>query len=90
MIEAIPEERRHQRIHAGHNCWVMPEEDRYVHPRRIENFCLVGTLDEICQRLHEYMAAGLDEIIILPAFAPRYNVIGRLGAELLPALRRAV
>ncbi len=90
MIEAIPEGRRHQRIHAGHNCWVLPEEDRFVTPRLIENFCLVGTLDEICERLHEYEAAGLDEIMILPAFAPRYNVIERVGAELLPALRRAV
>ena len=69
---------------------MLPEEDRFVTARLIENFCLVGTLDEICERLHEYEAAGLDEIMILPAFAPRYNVIERVGAELLPALRRAV
>ncbi len=88
MIERIPEERRHQRIHAGHNCWVLEEEKRFLTPDLIENFCLVGTLEEICARLEEYEMAGLDEIIILPAFAPRFDVIERLGADLLPALRR--
>lgn len=87
MIESIPEERRHQRIHAGHNCWVLPEEEKFVTPELITNTCLVGTLDQVCERLHQYKDAGLDEIMILPAFDPRYEVIERVGKELIPALK---
>lgn len=89
MIEAVPAERRHQRIHAGHNCWVLPEEERFVTTELIENSCLVGTRDAVLERLHEYEEAGLDEVMILPAFAPRYDVIERVGAEILPALQSA-
>lgn len=86
MIEAIPEERRHQRIHAGHNCWVLPEEEKFVTPELITNTCLVGTVDDVAEKLHQYKEKGLDEIIILPAFDPRYDVIERVGRELIPAL----
>ena len=30
MLDATDPERRHQRIHAGHNCWVVDEEWEYV------------------------------------------------------------
>ena len=55
-------------------------------PELIANTCLVGTLDQVTARLCQYRAAGLDEIIVLPAFEPRYDVIERIGAELIPAL----
>ncbi len=86
MIEAVPEERRHQRIHAGHNCWVLPEEEKFVTPELIGASCLVGTLDQVLEKLHQYKEAGLDEIMILPAFDPRFEVIERVGKELIPAL----
>ncbi|HSG90645.1 MAG TPA: LLM class flavin-dependent oxidoreductase [Pseudomonadales bacterium] len=88
MLDALPQERLHQRIHAGHNCWVLPEEERFVTPTLIENSCLVGTREAILERLHDYADAGLDELMILPAFAPRYDVIERVGRDLLPALAR--
>jgi alkanesulfonate monooxygenase SsuD/methylene tetrahydromethanopterin reductase-like flavin-dependent oxidoreductase (luciferase family) len=89
MIERLPEERRHQRVHAGHNCWVLPEEERFVTPALIENTCLVGTPDQIAERLHAYEAAGLDEVMILPALAPRYEVIERVARDILPAFAPA-
>jgi len=87
MLEAIPEARRHQRVHAGHNCWVLPEEERFVTPALIENMCLVGTPEQIAERLNAYDEAGLDEVMILPALAPRYEVIERVARDVLPALR---
>lgn len=86
MIESLPEDRRHQRVHAGHNCWVLPEEEHFVTPALIENTCLVGTPDQIAERLDGYRQAGLDEIMILPALAPRYEVIERVARDVLPAL----
>ena len=36
-------ERLHQRIHQGHNCWVVDEEWEFVTPELIEATCMVGT-----------------------------------------------
>ncbi|MGI9322781.1 MAG: LLM class flavin-dependent oxidoreductase, partial [Pseudomonadales bacterium] len=30
LLESFPAERRHQRIHQGHNCWVLPEEEKFL------------------------------------------------------------
>ena len=32
MLDAIDPERLHQRIHQGHNCWVLDEEWEFVTP----------------------------------------------------------
>ena len=32
LLAKVPAERRHLRIHLGHNCWVEPEEERFLTP----------------------------------------------------------
>ena len=87
MLDKVPKDRLHQRIHAGHNCWVVPEEERFVTRELIEGTCMVGTRDELIERILELQVAGLDQIMILPAFAPRYDVLERVGREILPHVR---
>lgn len=89
MLEAVPEERRHQRVHAGHNCWVIPEETRFVTPALIRSSCLVGTEDEIVERLLALEAVGIDQMMLLPPFEPRFEVIRTVGERIIPALRNA-
>jgi alkanesulfonate monooxygenase SsuD/methylene tetrahydromethanopterin reductase-like flavin-dependent oxidoreductase (luciferase family) len=84
MLAAVPAERLHQRIHAGHNCWVLPEEERFVTRELIEVSCLVGTADQLVERLHGLGQAGLDQVMILPAFDPRYEVLERVARDVLP------
>jgi alkanesulfonate monooxygenase SsuD/methylene tetrahydromethanopterin reductase-like flavin-dependent oxidoreductase (luciferase family) len=86
MLEAVPSERLHQRIHAGHNCWVLPEEERFVSGALIERTCMVGTADELIARLRAFEDLGLDQVMILPAFEPRYAVIERVANDVLPNL----
>ncbi|MEZ5599291.1 MAG: LLM class flavin-dependent oxidoreductase [Pseudomonadales bacterium] len=83
MIESVPEERRHQRIHAGHNCWVLEEEERFLTPDVLKAGCMIGTRDELIDRLSGLKAAGLDQIMILPSFAPRYEVLEKVGKALI-------
>jgi len=87
MLSQVPEERLHQRIHAGHNCWVIPEEECFVTRELIEGSCLVGTADELLARLQALHAAGLDQVMILPPFEPRYRVLESVARALLPKLR---
>jgi len=86
LLDAVPAERLHQRIHAGHNCWVVPEEERFLSGDLIAATCLVGTPDTLLERLHGLAGAGLDQVMLLPAFAPRYDVLERVAREVLPGL----
>ena len=42
-VEEMPEERRHLRVHQGHNCWVAPEDEPFVTQELLEATCLIGT-----------------------------------------------
>jgi 5,10-methylenetetrahydromethanopterin reductase len=87
MLADLPSDRLHQRIHAGHNCWVIPEEERFVTRELIEATCLVGTAERVVERLLAFEAAGLNQVMILPSFEPRYDVLERVARDVMPRLR---
>ena len=86
LLAEVPERIRHQRVHQGHNCWVVPEEERFVTRDLIERTCLVGTADTIVERLGAMGEAGLDQVMILPPLEPRYDVLRRVAADVIPGL----
>ena len=86
MLDAVPAERRHQRIHLGHNCWVIPEEEAFVTEELIRRTCLVGTADELATRIVELEQAGLDQLVILPPLDAKETVIERVAADVFPLL----
>lgn len=86
MMKVVPRDRQHQVIHRGHNCWVVPEERQFVTRALIEASCLVGTREELLERLGALGEAGLDHIMVLPPLATRNEVLRMIARELLPAL----
>ena len=82
-LEATPIERRHLRIHLGHNCWVIPEEERFVTRDLIERSCLVGTADDLRRRIADLEEAGLDQIVLLPPLEAKDTVIADVARELI-------
>ncbi len=86
VVERVPESHRHQRIHEGHNCWVVPEEVPFVTTDLMASSCMIGTAEQLRDRLADLDAAGLDQVMILPPLEPRYDVIRRVGADLITAL----
>lgn len=86
QLDAVPEEVRHQHVHRGHNCWVEPEEERFVTRALIESSCMTGTADELTTRLHALARAGLDQVMVLPPLATRDEVLRDLARALLPRL----
>ena len=83
MIESYPEERRHQRIHAGHNCYVIPEEEKFLTPEVLKASALIGTKDDLIEQLSSLSEAGLDQVMVLPNFDTRFNSIERLAEDVL-------
>ena len=83
MIESYPAERRHQRIHGGHNCWVLPEEERFLTPEVLRATCMIGERDELVERLSALAGAGLDQVMILPNFDTRFDVLERVAKDII-------
>ncbi len=83
-VEETPVERRHLRTHLGHNCWVIPEEERFVTRELIERSCLVGTADDLRTRVADLHEAGLDQIVLLPPLDAKEQVIEDVARELIP------
>ena len=84
LIESYPEERRHQRIHAGHNCHVVPEEERFLTPEVLCATAMIGTKGELVERLRALAGAGLDQVMILPNWDTRFDVLERVAKDILP------
>ena len=84
LLADYPEERRHQRIHAGHNCWVLPEEERFLTPDVLRASSMIGTRDELVEQIRGMDDAGLDQIMILPNFDTRFDVLERVASDILP------
>ena len=87
MLDDTDPERIHQRIHAGHNCWVLQEETQFLTDELIDATCIVGTAEMVTERLVDLGERGLDQIMILPNFNPRYEVLERVGREILPRVQ---
>lgn len=84
MLEKVPAERRHQRIHAGHNCWVLPEEEKFLTPKVLTSTSMIGTQDQLLEQLAGLSSAGLHQVMLLPNFDTRYENIERVARDLLP------
>jgi 5,10-methylenetetrahydromethanopterin reductase len=83
LLESFPAERRHQRIHAGHNCWVLPEEERFLTPEVLAATAMIGTREALLGRLRDLAGAGLKQVMILPGFDARCDVIERVARDLV-------
>jgi len=84
LLEEFPEERRHQRIHMGHNCWVLPEEEKFVTADTIQSTCMVGTQEELIELLRALGESGLNQVMNLPSFDPRFDVLEDIAAKIIP------
>ena len=66
------------------NCWVLAEEERFLTRELLEASCMIGSAEELIERLRALENAGLDQVMILPNLEPRYEVLEQVAAEVLP------
>jgi alkanesulfonate monooxygenase SsuD/methylene tetrahydromethanopterin reductase-like flavin-dependent oxidoreductase (luciferase family) len=86
MLDTVDPERLHQRIHGGHNCWVLPEEERFVTKELIDATCMVGTAADLAARLRALEQAGLSQVMLLPPLAVRDQVLRDVAEQVMPLL----
>jgi alkanesulfonate monooxygenase SsuD/methylene tetrahydromethanopterin reductase-like flavin-dependent oxidoreductase (luciferase family) len=81
----LPADQQHQRLHLGHATFLVPEERKLVTPALIRaSGALVGEPDEIIARLKEQEAAGLQELILLPALEHAREVFADFAKLVMP------
>jgi alkanesulfonate monooxygenase SsuD/methylene tetrahydromethanopterin reductase-like flavin-dependent oxidoreductase (luciferase family) len=88
LVEESPPERRHLRIHLGHNCWVEPDEERFVTRELIEATCLVDTPEGLAARIRDLEAAGLAQLVLLPPLEAKERVLRSVVEHVWPRLDR--
>ncbi len=86
LLDRVPEAVRHQRVHQGHNCWVLPDEERFITPELMQSTCLIGEPDQLVERLNTLDAVGLNQVMILPPHDVRYEVLEAVGRHVIPRL----
>lgn len=85
-IEATPERGRALRTWRGHCMYVHPDEARFITPELVEASVMIGSPDELIERMHDLDSIGLDELILLPPERTQYRTIDRLSQSVLVKL----
>ncbi len=86
VLDAVDPAKLNQRIHLGHNCWVIPEEERFVTPELIERTCIIGSPAHIASQIADLERAGLGQIMLLPPLAVRDEVLREVAEHVMPLL----
>ncbi len=84
MIDQVPEDRRHLRIHQGHQSWLPEDDGRFVTRDLIEGTCIVGTPEELAAHIEMLESAGIDEVAVTPAPDTARDVLRDLSELVMP------
>ncbi len=63
LVEATPPEHRHFRTHEFHYTGCIPARRELIDAQLIRDTCLIGTPDELIERIRELERDGLEELI---------------------------
>jgi alkanesulfonate monooxygenase SsuD/methylene tetrahydromethanopterin reductase-like flavin-dependent oxidoreductase (luciferase family) len=50
----------------------------------LQSTCLIGTQDELLEKLDALSEAGMDQVMNLPNFDPRFEVLQRVAKDIIP------
>ena len=62
---------------------MVEEEERFLTPEVLSAASMIGTRDELLEQLQQLADAGLDQVMILPNFDTRFDVLEQVGSEVI-------
>ncbi|MEZ5406935.1 MAG: LLM class flavin-dependent oxidoreductase [Acidimicrobiales bacterium] len=83
MIERTPEHLRHIRIHDGHCTFLRDDERDLITEDLVRATCVVGRAEECVEELREMEAAGVDQLVVLPAPGHQAAYADRFAREIM-------
>ena len=63
---------------------MLEEEEQFLTPEVLQASSMIGTKDQLIERIHGLGAAGLNQLMILPNFDTRFDVLERVAKDILP------
>lgn len=84
---SLPENARFRQIHLDHATHLVPEERKFVTPDAIAASALVGSPDEIIEKIKEKERNGVKDISIMPSADTSRKVYRDFAELVIPAFR---
>ena len=63
---------------------MLEEEEKFLTPEVLSASSMIGTRDTLVERLRGMGEAGLEQVMILPNFDTRFDVLERVAKDILP------
>ena len=86
LVEQTPPEHRHFRTHEYHYTRMHPGEAELIDEQLIRDTCLVGTADELIERVRQLEADGLQELIFATGNAAKWRLAEDFAREVMARL----
>jgi len=83
LLARTPEHIRHMRIHEGHCTYLLAEEREFITEDLMRTTAIVGSPDEVIEQLRELEAAGMDQIMCLPAQGTHYEYASEISSQII-------
>ena len=83
LVEQTPPEHRHFRTHEFHYTQLHPGEADLIDAQLIRDTCLVGTADELAERIRALEQDGLQELIFAVGTAAKWQVAEEFAREVM-------
>ncbi len=84
---SLPENARFRQIHDGHCTFVQPEERKFITPELLDGAWLIGTPEEIIEKIRAMEKAGMREVTLLPNADRARKVLRDFAEMIIPAFR---
>ena len=86
LVEQTPPEHRHFRTHEFHYTRLHPGEAELIDAELIRDTCLVGTADELVERLRALEADGLQELMFASGNSAKWRLAEDFARQVMPRL----
>lgn len=79
----IPPRELYLHLHQGHVIYLLPEERRFITPEAIRATVLVGTRDELIEKIRALEQAGVRQLVVNPPLDRYRECIDEISRELI-------
>lgn len=83
LMADVPREVAHIRLHDSHYTFVRPDEAHLVTEELVRATALVGTPDELVERLRDLERQGLRQLMFLPSVGNQYRLVETFARQVM-------
>jgi alkanesulfonate monooxygenase SsuD/methylene tetrahydromethanopterin reductase-like flavin-dependent oxidoreductase (luciferase family) len=86
LLEEVPREERHLRLHDSHYTFMRADEAPLVTPELVRAVAIVGEPDALVERMRDLDAQGLGQLMFLPSVTNQYRLVEDFSRKVMARL----